>query len=286
MKLTLLGTGSPLLDPDRRGPAQVIEEGGGLVLIDCGSGVAHRLAEAGYAPRGNGLVRPPIRRIALTHLHSDHVMGLPDLLWTGWVLRWWDEPPPIAGPPGTAALVQGLLDAFAYDIRVRLAGDQYRRNGPASRVDEVEEGWTVDGDGWRLRAFRVDHAPVDQAFGYRMEAGGGAIVVSGDTRPSDNLVRHAWGADLLVHEVYWRRGALRLRERLSDPDELFRRTTIENYHTSSEEVGEVAARTEVKHLVLSHLILRGGSPADLLADVAPDFARPITVGSDLQTFVV
>lgn len=286
MKLTLLGTGTPIPDPARRGPSQLIEAGGGLVLIDAGSGVVQRLVEAGYGVLSDARLRPPIARIALTHLHSDHVLGLADLLWTGWVMRWWDEPPPIAGPPGTAALVEGLLAAFAYDIGVRTRGERLRRDWLAPRVDEIEEGWSSEGDGWRLRGFRVEHEPVDQAFGYRLDSDDGAIVVSGDTRPSENLVRQAQGADLLVHEVYWRVGALRLRERTTDADAQARRLTIERYHTSSEELGRVAAEAGVPALVLSHILFRGGAPPDLESDIAATYHGSITTGADLMTFYV
>ena len=90
MKLTLLGTGTPIPDPARRGPSQVIEAGGELVLIDAGSGVLHRLLEAGYAAPAR--LTMPIRQIVITHLHSDHITGLADLLWTGWIMRWWEQP--------------------------------------------------------------------------------------------------------------------------------------------------------------------------------------------------
>jgi len=286
MKLTLLGTGTPIPDPARRGPSQVIDVGGALVLIDAGSGVVQRLVEAGYGELADARLRPPLARIALTHLHSDHVLGLADLLWSGWVMRWWDEPPSIAGPPGTAALVDGLLAAFAYDLGVRTRGERLRRDWLAPRVEEIEEDWTSEGDGWRLRGFRVEHEPVDQAFGYRLDGDGGAIVVSGDTRPSDNLIRQAQGADLLVHEVYWRTGALWLRERAADADERARRLTIERYHTSSEEVGRVAAEADVRALVLSHILFRGGTPDDLERDTAASYRGTVTTGADLMTFDV
>ena len=279
MKLTLLGTGTPIPDPNRRGPSQVIEVGDELVLLDCGSGVLHRLLEAGYG-------RPAIRRIGITHLHSDHITGLPDLLWAGWIMRWWDEPPPIAGPPGTGEFVRRLLHAFAYDISVRMRGERLRREWLVPRVEEIEDDWSTEGDGWRLTGFRVEHPPVDQAFGFRVDADGGAVVISGDTRPSENLVRHAHATDLLVHEVYWRRGALAMRDAGTHPDHLARRRTIDEYHTHSEDVGKIAARAEVRHLVLSHILFRGGTAADLRADIEPDFPRRLTVGEDLQTFQV
>lgn len=286
MKLTLLGTGTPIPDPARRGPSQVVEAGNDLVLIDAGSGVLHRLLEAGYVPGGPGSPEKPIRRIALTHLHSDHITGLPDLLWAGWIMRWWEEPPAVAGPPGTRTFVERLLQAFEYDVRVRQQGERLRREWLVPSIEEIEEGWHEEGDGWRLTGFRVDHAPVDEAFGFRVDADAGSIVISGDTRPSDNLIRYAQGADLLVHEVYWRRGAERTLGAITDPDEQARRSAINWYHTHSEDVGAVAAQAEAKQLVLSHILFRGGTAADLLADIAPHYPRPVTVGEDLQTFRV
>ena len=287
MKLTLLGTGTPIPDPARRGPSQVIEVGDELVLVDTGAGVLHRLLEAGYGLIGTaGRPAKTLRRIAITHLHSDHITGLADLLWCGWIMRWWDAPPAVAGPPGTAQFLGRLLHAFEYDIAVRLAGERLKREWLVPAVEEIEEGWTAVGDGWRLTGFRVDHAPVDEAFGFRLDADGGAAVISGDTRPSENLVRHAQGADLLVHEVYWKRGADAMRARIADPDQVARRRTIDAYHTHSEEIGPIAARAEAKHLILSHILFRGGTPADLRADIEPRYRGRLTVGEDLQTFAV
>src|SRR5215211_8215498 len=143
MKLTLLGTGTPIPDPARRGPSQVIEVGNELVLIDAGSGVLHRLVEAGYAAPASGRLIRPIRQIAITHLHSDHITVLADLLWTGWIMRWWDQPPPIAGPPGTAEFIRRLMDALAYDIDVRRRDERLRTEWLIPRVDEIDEGWTI-----------------------------------------------------------------------------------------------------------------------------------------------
>ena len=155
---------------------------------------------------GAGYSRPRIQRVALTHLHFDHIAGLHDLLWAGWIQSWWDEPPPIVGPPGTREFIAGLMQAFSYDIKVRTMGERRREGLVPSVVEEMEEGWTVGNPNWRLSAFRVEHQPVDQAFGFRLDSDDGSIVISGDTRRSENLIRHSRGVDLLLHEVYWAEG--------------------------------------------------------------------------------
>lgn len=276
MKLTLLGTGSPIPDPSRRGPSQLVESGGELTLVDCGAGALHRMLEAGYT-------RPPIRRIALTHLHSDHITGLADVLWAGWVSRWWEQAPVITGPPGTARFVERLIDAFEYDIAVR-TGVERSRETLVPAVEEVEEGWSVEGSDWRLEAFRVDHMPVDQAFGYRLDSDDGSIAISGDTRYSENLISHAQDVDILVHEAYWARGMREAIETLTDAGALSRQKLIASYHTPSDEMGRIAAAANARHLVMSHLLLRNGTPADLVSDVEPDFKGRLTVGEDLQSF--
>ncbi len=286
MKLTLLGTGVPIPDPSRRGPSQVVEVGEELLLVDCGAGAMHRLLEAGYGQPGGRALRLPLRTVALTHLHSDHVTDLPNLLWAGWVMGWWVEAPQVVGPPGTAALVHHLLEAFAYDIDVRCKGEDARRESLIPRVVEVDDGWCTEGDGWRLTSFRVDHEPVDQAFGFRVDSGAAAIAISGDTRYSENLIRYAHGADVLVHEVYSRQG---MERRLQVAAQAARQRhlaeLIASYHTPSDEVGRIATRADVKQLVLSHLVLGiGGTPADIAADAATGFSRTVTVGKDLDCF--
>jgi ribonuclease Z len=279
MNVTLLGTGMPAPDPARRGPSQVIEIDRQLLLVDCGAGALHRLLEAGYSLGA-------LRRIAITHLHSDHISGLVDLLWAGWVGDQWETPPPIAGPPGTAEFVRRLLDAFAYDIRIRTAEGGLRREGLEPAIEEIEEGWATRGEGWRLRAFRVEHQPVDQAFGFRLDADDGSVVISGDTRRSENLIRHARHTDLLVHEVIWRPGMERLIAGTPDPKLRARRKKVLDYHTPADDLGEVAAAAEAKHLALSHLIFAGGAPDDLRADVRKNFSGRLTIGEDLATFTI
>jgi ribonuclease Z len=288
VKLTLLGTGTPIPDLRRRGPSQVVEVGTRLLLIDCGRGSVDQLMEAGYVQPGGRALRLPMETIALTHLHSDHITGLPDLLWAGWVMRWWERPPTLVGPPGTAAMVRHLMDAFAYDIAVREQGEGSHREELVPLVVEVAEGWASEGDGWRLQSFRVDHAPVDEAFGFRVDTDAGSVVISGDTRYSENLIRHAQGTDLLVHEVYSRHG-MEQRRLATRHDARQHRLgqTIASYHTPSDQVGKVAALAEAKHLVLSHLVWgMGGGVADITADASRDFPGRLTLGADLDAFAV
>lgn len=280
MKLTLLGTGTPIPNLQRYGPSQVVEVAGRLVLLDSGIGVVHRLMGAGYA-------RPDIEAIALTHLHFDHVAGLHDLLWAGWIQSWWDEPPPIIGPPGTREMIDGLMQAFAYDIKVRTMGERRREGLVPSRVDEIDDAWATETSAWRLSAFRVEHEPVDEAFGFRLDSSEGSIVISGDTKKSENLIRHAVGADLLVHEAYTRRGMEAQMAATADPLVRRRLDVIAGYHTPADDVARIANESGVRNLVLSHLLLQGGAmPRDFADEIEPIYHGPLAVGVDLQTFVV
>jgi len=277
MKLTILGTGSPSPNLQRRGPSQTVECGDDLILIDTGAGTLHRLVEAGFATL-------PISAIAFTHLHSDHVTGLLDILWAGWIQRRWQTAPTIYGPPGTKHFVDHLIEAMDYDIRVRV-GAVLKRENLVPPVVEIEEGWKTAGKDWQISAFRVEHLPVDEAFGFRIDQDGSSIVVSGDTKASENLMTHAEDADILVHEVFWAQGMRDLGASAPDAQERARFELLNTYHTSSEDVGKVANNANAKHLVLSHII-RPRPDADFSQDIAPDYGGKLTVGEDLMTFEV
>lgn len=279
MKLTILGTGSPSPNLQRRGPSQTIECGDDVILIDAGAGTLHRLVEAGFGTL-------PLTAIAFTHLHSDHVTGILDVLWAGWIQRRWQTAPTIYGPPGTRHFIEHLIEAMDYDIRVRSQrAELLSRESLVPHVVEFEEGWQLEGKDWRLTAFRVDHLPVDQAFGFRVDQDSSSIVISGDTKVSGNLIEHSQETDILVHEVYWKRG---LQEAAAeaiarDPAERIRFDLLPSYHTGSHELGKVANDANAKHLVLSHII-RPRPDADFSADIAPDYKGKLTVGEDLMTF--
>ena len=278
MKLTLLGTGSPAPNPNRRGPAQVIQCGDATIMVDCGAGALHRLVEAGYS-------RPNLDCIAFTHLHSDHVTGVMDVLWAGWIQRWWKAAPKIYGPPGTKHFIDHLLEAMAYDIKVRI-GPVLQEEALRPEVIEVEEGWQASGSDWQLSAFRVEHLPVDQAFGFRVDQGASSVVISGDTKVCDNLAKHAQGADILVHEIFLEQSLQDMAARAPDAEERARFELLRTYHTSSAEVGKVAANADTRHLVLSHVLRSQGDESAFQADIASDYGGKVTLGEDLMTFEV
>jgi ribonuclease Z len=278
MKLTLLGTGSPAPSVQRRGPSQIVEAGDDSILIDCGAGTLHRLVEAGYGTL-------PLTAIAFTHLHSDHVTGILDVLWAGWIQRRWETPPVVYGPPGTQHFIDHLIEAMDYDIGVRI-GPVLKRENLVPTVVEVEDDWGVDGIDWRLTAFRVEHMPVDQAFGFRIDQDDASIVVSGDTKECENLVRHSKDASILVHEVFWSKGLQQLADAAPDAEERARFELLKTYHTGSIELGGVARDANTKHLVLSHILRAQGDQSAFAEDIAPSYGGKLTVGEDLMTFEV
>ena len=278
MKLTLLGTGSPSPDPKRRGPSQVIECGEELILVDCGAGTLHRLVEAGYQ-------RLNLSCIAFTHLHSDHVTGLLDVLWAGWIQRRWPVAPKIYGPPGTRHFVEHLMEAMAYDIKIRV-GPVLEERALRPEVVEFDEGWSTSGSDWQLSAFRVEHFPVDQAFGFRIDQGASSIVISGDTKACDNLAEHAQGAGILVHEVFLEQGLVQMAATAPDAEERARFELLKTYHTSSADVGKVAANAGANHLVLSHVLRSQGDQSAFDEDVGRDYGGKLTLGEDLMSFEV
>ena len=277
MRLTTLGTGTPIPDPARRGPSQVVQSGDDALLIDCGSGVVQQLVAARIDPGS-------IRNVLITHHHSDHTIDLAHFLFTGWVMGWWKQPPAIYGPPGTAEFVRRLLLAFELDINFRLQA----REQPLERLVpvciDIEAGWVLEGNDWRVAAFGVEHEPVHPAFGFRVESGRRSAVVSDDTHPCESLIRNAMETDLLVHEVYWTAGAEARKQGVSDEASLARMTAIDAYHTGSEELGRVATDCGARALALSHVLFRGGGPEDLLSDVRRDYRGPVTVAEDLMAF--
>jgi ribonuclease Z len=269
MQVVLLGTGFPRPDPERAGPATAAVVGEKVFVVDAGRGVVLRLAAA-------ELPLKSVRAVFLTHLHSDHTAGLPDLFNTSWVFGRY-APLELYGPKGTKKLADAMLKFFAEDIHIRRdLTEKHPGAGATINTHIVREGVVYQDEDVKVTAFAVDHKPVEPAFGYRFDAAGRSVVISGDTRPSDNLVRFAQGADVLVHEAM-------LPEYLDTIDQPDVAARLKSYHTTPEEAGQIAQRAGVKLLVLTHLV-PGKDEATFRERAAKHFKGRIVVGRDLMKF--
>jgi ribonuclease Z len=270
MKAVLLGTGSPPPNPKRRGPSTLLSLGDERFLVDAGSGVGGQLVQAGVRPYD-------WPRLFITHHHSDHVIDLGHLLITRWIVGQ-NAPLEIWGPAGTRGQVDKLLDYLHWDIEVRRA-HMIDRRPPVVAVTEIEEGRVMQAGGVTVSAFLVEHDPVKPAFGYRFDGGGRSVVISGDTRPCENLMRWSQGVDCLIHEccemakTSWYPGCgwPTLEEKIRD---------LASYHTQPEDLGRVAAGARAKKLAVTHL-MPGSEPRELETAARRHYAGPLVVGDDL-----
>jgi ribonuclease Z len=195
MQITLLGTGTPFPNAERFGSAILVEAAGKKLLFDCGRGAVIRLTQAGVNPKA-------IDGLFLTHLHSDHVVGIPDLWLTGWFLGR-SKPLQIWGPQGTSSMAEHLAQAFAFDIHIReSAPDPLPSKGVEIDAKEIGQGEIYNDGPVRVSAFLVDHGAVKPVFGYRVDSAGHSVVISGDTKFCQNIVDFAKGADCLIHAAW------------------------------------------------------------------------------------
>jgi ribonuclease Z len=271
IEISLLGTGSPIPDPNRAGPATLIRAGGQVFLVDCGRGVLQRVAAVGMGAAG-------LSALLLTHLHSDHIAELGDLLITRWITTFAPDPAPfpIIGPPGTAETVEATLKAFGHDIGYRIAHHDDLNAPPPVEVHEYTEGPVWDRDGVSIRVGPTDHRPVAPTIGFRIEADGAAVVLAGDTVPCAGLDELAAGADALVHTVIRKDIVTQIpQQRLQD---------ICDYHSSVEEAAATAARAGVATLVMTHYVpaLVPGQEEQWRTLAASEFGGRIELGDDLH----
>ncbi len=274
-QLVLLGTGTPNAEPDRWGPALAVVVDGVPYLVDAGPGVVRRAAAA-HAQGVEGLAVRGLATVFLTHLHSDHTLGLADLIFTPWTLGR-AAPLSILGPPGTQAMAQHLSAAYQEDIRVRVEGSEpANTTGFVVVVREVEAGLVYQDERVRVTAFRVPHGDWPHAFGYRFETPDRTIVVSGDSAPTEAIVEQCRGCDILVHEVYSRAGW----EKRPPEWQAYHAAS----HTSGLELGELASRANPRLLVLTHQLLWGATPEELLEEVRRGFGGTAVYGKDLDVF--
>ena len=267
--LTLLGTGSPLPDPHRAGPATLVQAGGANLLVDCGRGVLMRLAAAGVGANG-------LTALLLTHLHSDHITDLGDVLTTRWVTSFGPSPLAVIGPPGTKAVVDATLASLGPDIGYRIDHHADIEQPPIVEVTELTEGVAWEGPDVRVVAAPTDHRPVTPTIGFRVEHGGSAVVLAGDTVPCPTLDELCRGADALVHTV--------IRKDLLLAVGVPRLQDVCDYHSSVEEAAATAARTGVGTLVLTHYVpgILPGDEETWRKLAATEFDGRIELGDDLH----
>lgn len=273
--IVMLGTGTPIPDPDRMGPGVAIVVDSVAYLFDAGSGIVRRAAAAA---RDNlpALRAPQLGVLFLTHLHSDHTLGLSDVLFTPWI-QGRKQPLALYGPPGTQRLVNGIIDGNAEDIRERINS----AGGPSSTGYQAAVHEIVEGEVYRdarvtVRAFAVPHSKWKYAFGYRIDTPDRSIVISGDARASDAIARACNGCDVLIHEVYSDAGFRSIPA--------VRQEYHAQAHTSATQLGAIATAARAKLLVLTHQLYFGSSDETLLAEVRSTFAGTIVSARDLQRF--
>ena len=266
--ITLLGTGSPIVDPNRAGPSTLVSAGGQQFLVDCGRGALMRAAAAGTQAAG-------LTALLLTHLHSDHITDLSDVITTRWVTTIGPNPLPVIGPPGTAEVVEATLAALAPDISYRIHHHADITEPPAVQVHEFTDGQVWDSGGVRITAAPTDHRPVEPTIGFRVTHDGTAVVLAGDTVPCAALDELARGADALVHTV--------IRKDLVEQMPAQRIRDILDYHSSVEQAAATAARAGVSTLVLTHYVppLIAGQEDQWRALAATEFSGRVELGDDL-----
>ena len=270
LKVVLLGTASgPPVRLDQYGASTLIEAGTIRLLFDFGRGASLRLAQVGVPIQS-------VSRLFLTHLHSDHVLQIPDLLLAGWTLGR-RVPLEVCGPEGTREMMDGLLKAFSFDIHMRRDIDEKdSAEGLTVKSRDIQEGVVFEESDLKVTAFFVDHGPVSPAFGYRVDYRGHSVVLSGDTRFSENLIRHAQGVDVLIHEAI---DAIAARAASTN---LARTEAIIAHHTTPDQAGEIFARVKPKLAVYSH----APATASVIEQTRKTYSGPLQGAEDLLTLEI
>jgi ribonuclease BN (tRNA processing enzyme) len=275
--VVVLGSGTPIPDPRSSGPAVAIVVQGQAYLFDAGAGIVRRAEEAAERYHMPALQAENLTRVFLTHLHSDHTLGYPDLILTPWVAGRW-QALEVFGPKGTAAMTEHLKQAYVEDIRVRSQGLEHLDTaGLRVNVHEISAGPVYRDAYISVTAIPVLHGSWPQAFGYAIEAGDRTIVLSGDTAPCPAIADACRGCDVLVHEVY---SAARFAQ-LSPPVQRYHA----GFHTSTRELADLAAKSRPKLLVLYHQMYFGPREGvDLEKEIRQGYSGKVVSSRDLGVY--
>lgn len=282
-EIVTLGTGTPIPDPDRFGPATAIIVDSVAYLFDAGAGVVRRASAAGragvaiWAPSGpRAQPNPRFEKIFITHLHSDHTLGLADAIFTPWI-QGKRDPVDIYGPPGVGWLVSTILDGNGEDIQERVASaGGPSRDGWKAVAHEVDPGEVYRDARITVRAFRVPHSEWPNAYGYRIDTPDRSIVISGDTRESAAVSDACNGCDVLIHEVYSDSGFTTVPAA--------RQPYHAAAHTPATAVGRVAAKGRAKMVLLTHVLFFGATEDRILREVRSTYAGPVVIARDLGRY--
>jgi len=284
MRVVLLGTKSgPATDAQRLGISTLILAGGEKLLFDCGRGLTIGMARLAINPAD-------VTKVFLTHLHSDHIVSLPELILFPWASQGRTAPLTVLGPDGTRSMVNHLQQAFSFDIHIRRDVDErFSPEGIRVIASDIREGVVHEVNGVKVSAFLVDHGPVKPAFGYRVDYQGHSVVISGDTKPSEGLVKNSQGVDVLIHELGQSKQSAFLT---GPPDELIpnlrltrrQARTIVDHHTDAAEAGHVFERVRPKLAVFSHF--PNIVPSEILPLVRQSYSGSVEFGEDLMTIEI
>jgi ribonuclease Z len=271
LKVTLLGTGTPQPLMDRFGPSILVEAGSEMLLFDAGRGCLQRLRQLNVS-------YDKLTALFFTHLHSDHIVGLPDLWLTGWLITKRPAPLKVFGPAGTSTMIDYLRKAYAFDINIRIEDDKATTEGNILLTTDIQEGVIYENNGVKVTAFSVDHGVIKPAFGYRIDYNGHAVVLSGDTKYSENLIRFAKGTDLLVHEV------------MIAPDTITKadpKYNITQHHTWPEQAAIIFNKVQPKLAAYSHIVkLYGRTEDEIMKRTKENYSGPVVMGEDLMSFSI
>ena len=271
IKVTLLGTGTPQPIMERFSASTLVQAGSETLLFDAGRGCLQRLLQIDVS-------YGKIDALFLTHLHSDHTVGLPDLWLTGWLVSERQNPLNVFGPAGTNEMMNYLRKAYAFDIKMRVEDDRRVEEGSKFLVKEIQQGVVYEKNGVKVVAFKVDHGIVKPAFGYRIEYNGHSVLLSGDTRYSENLIEYARGTDLLIHEV------VIAPDTLSKSDPKYHIVAL---HTTPEQAAKIFNEVKPKLAVYSHIAKPyGNSEQEILKRTKESYSGPLIMGEDLMSFSI
>jgi ribonuclease BN (tRNA processing enzyme) len=277
-KVILLGTGTPNPDPEHSGCSVAIIVKNVPYIIDFGPGLIRQAAA--LSPRYGGELEAlnvkNIKRAFLTHLHSDHTVGYADLILTPWVMGR-DEPLQVYGPEGIVEMTKYILKAYQEDIKYRLYGLQPANNlGWRVNAHEINEGMIYKDNNVKVEAFHVKHGSWPNAFGFRFTTPDKVIVISGDTRPCENIIKFSQRADILIHEVY-------CQKTYEKKNEFWKKYHAKN-HTSTIELAKIANQTKPGLIILYHILFWGATENDLLKEITEKYDGKVVVGQDLGIY--